>query len=161
MKIKKQIQRHYTRRQVKNDFLKYWRVVRRYTQIKYDLSEQDLEVLLYLYSEGLFTYYDYKEYTNTMSWDIKRFARLKEDGWIHMWHDKYRGSYRLYELTRHGRHVCTNLYKQLNGEVEIPENSKHNPLVTSKKYSDRVLWMSVKKFNEHVRKNKVSTRIEY
>ena len=38
----------------KNDYLKYWRVIRYFVKAKYGLSTADLEVLLFLYSEKYF-----------------------------------------------------------------------------------------------------------
>ncbi len=161
MKVVKQIQRNYTRREPKSDYLKWWRIIRRYTMIRYDLSTADLEMLLYLYSEGLFTYWDFQEYANAFGWDRHRFKRLKEDGWVHCWKEKHRGDHRLYEITRHGRHVCTNMYKMLNYEMQIPESTSKNPIMKKRTYSDKVLVLSIKKFNEEVRKQNPHKRIDY
>jgi hypothetical protein len=161
MKVVKQIQRNYTRREPKSDYLKWWRIIRRYTMIRYNLSTADLEMLLYLYSEGLFTYWDFQEYANAFGWDRHRFTRLKEDGWLHCWKEKHRGDHRLYEITRHGRHVCTNMYKMLNYEMEIPESTSKNPIMKKRTYSDKVLVLSIKKFNEEVRKQNPHKRITF
>lgn len=161
MKIKKQIQRHYIRREPKYDFLKYWRIVRRYTCIRYDLSTADLELLLYLYSQGLFNYSEFEEYSNFFGWDRRRFKRMKNNGWIHCWREKTETEYRLYEITSHGRHVCTNMYKMLNGEVPIPETPQNNPVMKKKVYSEKVLAIGIKKFNEEIRKNNPLKRFDY
>jgi hypothetical protein len=118
-------------------------------------------MLLYLYSEGLFTYWDFQEYANAFGWDRHRFTRLKEDGWVHCWKEKHRGDHRLYEITRHGRHVCTNMYKMLNYEMQIPESTSKNPIMKKRTYSDKVLVLSIKKFNEEVRKQNPHKRIDY
>ena len=60
----------------KNNYLKYWRVVRNFIQVKYNLSEPDLDILLFLFSEEYFTRDTYKEYAKLFSWDQKRFYRL-------------------------------------------------------------------------------------
>lgn len=152
MEIKQRRRKTYDRREVKSDYMKYWRTIRRYIQVKYDLSEPDLDVLMFLYSEQLFTYYKFLEFANDMSWDRERFKRLKDNEWIHMYSDKYRGQYRLYELTRKGRHVITKMYKHLSMELEISEVPKNNPVFNRARFSDRTLATSITKFNEEVRK---------
>ena len=37
------------------DYLKYWRVVRYFIKAKYGLSQADLDILLFLYSEKYFS----------------------------------------------------------------------------------------------------------
>ena len=37
-----------------NDYLKYWRVIRYFIKAKYDLTTADLDMLLFLKSEGRF-----------------------------------------------------------------------------------------------------------
>ena len=69
----------------KYNFLKYWRIVKYYIKRKYDLSEPDLEMLLYLYDEGRFDMNAFKEYSNIMHWDRNRFWKLKKRGFINIW----------------------------------------------------------------------------
>jgi len=161
MKVKKQIQKRYIRREPVSDYLKWWRVIRRFNCIKHDISSTDLDVVLYLYSESLFTYWDFVEYCQILGWDRKRFRRLIDDGWIHCWRNKKNGEHRLYELTRKGRHMCTYMYKTLNYESCIPETTKNNPVMRKKKFSEKVLAHSILRFNEEVRKRNPSVRIDY
>lgn len=145
----------YRRYEVDRDYLKWYRIVRRYTEVKYGLSPADLELMLYLYSEDFFNFYKFMEYCNTMGWDRGRFKRLTDDGFIHMWRDKTGSEHRLYELTRKGRHMVTNMYKHLNMEEEIPENATNNPLFKkSARFSEKTLARGIKAFNEDVRKKK-------
>ena len=37
------------------NYMKYWRVVRRYAFQKYDLSQEDLDVLFYIHDEHYFS----------------------------------------------------------------------------------------------------------
>ena len=62
---------------MKNDFLKYWRVVRYYIKRKYNLTQADLDILLFLYSEGRFTRQVFKAYEGVVNWEPKRFKRLQ------------------------------------------------------------------------------------
>jgi hypothetical protein len=53
------------------------------------------------------------------------------------------------------------MYKMLNYEMEIPESTSKNPIMKKRTFSDKVLVLSIKKFNEEVRKQKPQRRIEY
>ena len=41
------------------DYLKYWRVVRYFIKAKYNLSQADLDIILFLYSEKYFSKDDF------------------------------------------------------------------------------------------------------
>ena len=71
----KEPQNNYRRRAPQDNWLKYFRVIRYYMRRKYDLSLSDLEMLLFLYSEGLFTRSDFSEFGQIMSWDRRRFDK--------------------------------------------------------------------------------------
>jgi len=64
------------------DYLKYWRVVRYFIKAKYGLTQADLDMLLFLKSEGYFDKAKFDEFDNLMSWDKDRFKLLLRDGWI-------------------------------------------------------------------------------
>ena len=64
------------------DYLKYWRVVRYYIKSKHGLTQADLDVLLFLYSEKYFDKDKFQEFNELLSWDVKRFDKLLKDKWI-------------------------------------------------------------------------------
>lgn len=140
------------------DYLKWYRIVRRYTEVKYGLSPSDLELMLYLYSEGFFNFYKFMEYCKTMGWDRGRFKRFTDNGLIHMFRDKTKNEHRLYELTHKAKIMILNMYKHLNMEEEIPENHVNNPLFKkSALFSEKTLAIGIKAFNEEVRKKKMKS----
>jgi transcriptional regulator of NAD metabolism len=53
------------------------------------------------------------------------------------------------------------MYKMLNGEVPIPETPQNNPVMKKKVYSEKVLAIGIKKFNEEIRKNNPLKRFDY
>jgi hypothetical protein len=162
MKIRKQLQRqNYIRREPKNDYMKYYRVIRRYVMFRHEIQESDLEMLMFLYSEGLFTYWRFRELSNFNGWNVKKFKKMKDGGWIHMWRDKKGSEYRLYEMTRKGRMVITDMYKKLNYEEEISEMPKNNPIFKKGCFSHKVLAIGIRNFNQEVRKRNGLTYTEY
>jgi len=107
---------------MKSDYLKYWRVIRYFIKDKYGLSQNDLDVLLYLYSEGYFKTKDFEKFNEILSWDTKRFRRLLKEGWI-VYFREPRGKYAaVYELSYKCKRMIDSIYKKLDGE-EIPETT--------------------------------------
>ena len=61
-----------------NDYLKYWRVIRQYIKIKYNLTQSDLDILLFLKSESYFSKDKFEEFNEILSWDKQRFEKLRQ-----------------------------------------------------------------------------------
>ena len=122
-----------------NDFLKHWRVVRFYIKKKYNIGQADLDILLFLYSEGRFTRQIFNDYSQIVSWDRKRFKRLVDSGWIITWRKSHGRSFSIYELSHQAKMMISKAYKILLGEEEIPQSVKRNPLLKNNaKYLDKV-----------------------
>ena len=75
----------------KRDYLKYFRLARYYVRSKYKLKLGDLEMLLYLYSEGYFSKQVFHEYKQIMSWEKNKLERFIEEGWISVFREKVKG----------------------------------------------------------------------
>jgi len=83
---------------MKNDYLKYWRVIRQYVKVKYGLTQSDLDIILFLNSEGYFNKDKFEEFDRILSWEVQRFDRLLRDGWIEVFRKrqgKIKGLYTL------------------------------------------------------------------
>jgi len=128
MKIRRKIRRVYERYQPKNDYLKYWKVVKQWAKVKYDVGTADIEMMLFLYSEGLFTQKQFEEYNEIMSWDKNRFHNLLKDKWIIVWRKRKGREGTLYELGFRGKRLCASIYKKLNMEETVSEDRRRNPI---------------------------------
>lgn len=124
----------YNSHEPKYNFLKYWRIVRKWATIKYELSTSDLEVLLYLYDEGIWKKVTFLQTTEIHSWEQGRLNRYIEDGLVRIWRQGkgYKGHARLYELTPKAKRICKSVYLKLTQEETIPENKQNNPIYLSK-----------------------------
>jgi|TARA_R110000744_G_scaffold114561_9_gene214379 hypothetical protein len=131
---------------MKHDFLKHWRVVRYLIKKQYGLSQQDLELLLFLYSEGRFTKDDFDWYSTIVSWDIRRFIKLKKEGWVKQWRVNRGNTRAIYELTHKGKIAMGRVYRLLLGEEKFPE-SKRNPIYNPKRSSEKKYLNAMKKIN--------------
>lgn len=132
---------------MKDDYLKYWRVVRYFITKKYNITQTDLEMLLFLKSERYFTTKNFQTYHEVFPWDRNRFVRLRKNGWI-VEFPKRKGSRQMYELSNLAKSMIANLYSKLNGEV-FPESQSKNPLfATNVPYMHKVYRNMIKEINE-------------
>jgi hypothetical protein len=139
-----------------SDYLKYWRVIRYYMKSKYSLTQADLDMLLFLYSEKYFNKDKFEEFDRLLSWDEDRFNRLRKEGWIEVFR-KYSKSTKqkaLYQISRKGRMAITHMYKKLNGE-EIPTSQSNNSMFAKKvSYSDKRYKEFIIKMNSDLRQQR-------
>jgi hypothetical protein len=140
---------NYDRRQPTFDYLKYFRIVRYWVKRTHDLSLPDLEMLLFLYSERLFKRSDFNEYEEIFSWDVKRFERLRQEGWISIWRKASGSQPALYEVSYKGKRLIVSIYKKLAGEETISELAHRNPIFKKNSpYTDKVYRRAIKRMNK-------------
>ena len=152
MKVNTHIRKVYDRRQPKSDYLKYWKVIKQWARAKYNLGTADIEMMLFLYSEGLFTKFQFEEFNEIMSWDKNRFHKMLKDKWIIKWRERQGRESTLYELGFKGKRVCASIYKKLNKEETVAEDRKNNPMFErSTEYSNKVYRKMIKKMNNEVK----------
>ena len=137
-----------------NDCLKYWRVIRYFIKSKYGLTTPDLDMLLFLYSEDIFTKEKFKEFNELLSWDEDRFDRLLRDGWIESFYPTPVKHKTLYGLTFKTQRVISGIYKKLSGE-EIPTDIKNNRMFAKNvKYSDKVYRNMILEMNKAIQQQR-------
>lgn len=140
----------------KNDYLKYWRVVRKYIKECYGLNQSDLDMLLFLYSEPHFTQEQFEEFNTVCPWEKGRFQRLKRDGWIVMFRKNNYYVKALYDLSMKGKRVCSTTYKLLNGDMAYSERPQEGDMFKSRTstYSSRQHREIIKKINAKLKEGK-------
>ena len=130
-----------------NDYLKYWRVIRQYMKIKYGLTQSDLDILLFLYSEKYFSRYKFLEFDAILGWDKQRFEKLRQAGWIEVFRKRAGIHKALYQLSSKTNAMISSMYKKLNGE-EIPVSQQQNRMFaknisySDKKYKEMIIKMN-------------------
>ena len=134
-------------KKIGNDYLKYWRVIRYYIRNKYGLTQADLDILLFLYSEQYFTKDKFKEFDALVSWNVNRFDTLLRDGWIVVFRRGFKGSRAIYELPYKTSRMITSIYKKLSGE-EIPMGSGNTMFEKNVKYTDKVYRNMIMEMNK-------------
>jgi len=137
-----------------SDYLKYWRVIRQYIKVKYEISQSELDVLLFLKSEKYFSKDKFKEFDRILSWDENRFDKLLRDGWIEVFRKRKGKTKGLYSLSYKSVRLLTSLYKKLNGE-ELPTSPSQNPMfLKNVSYTDRRYREAIMKMNEFIRQQR-------
>ena len=148
------IRKNTSRRKPNYDYLKYWRTIRYWIKAKYKLTTPDIEMLLFLYSENMFTKTKFKRFEQIMSWDVNRCDKLLRDDWIHVWRKRKGKEATLYELTYKSKRIVTLIYKKLNGE-EIAETAHSNPLFRNDaSYMDKVYRQSIVEMNKFIKQQR-------
>ena len=115
-----------------DDFLKYWRVIRQYTKVKHGLTQSDLDILFFLYSEKYFSKAKFEEFDLIISWEEDRFKRLKAQGWIESFraYNTHTNTRAIYQLSMKAKRVVSSVYKMLKGQ-EMPTTPDANPMFKS------------------------------
>ena len=141
------------------NFLKYWRVVRYWARRKYNISDSDLEILLYLSDIDLFTRKQFKEFEGLLSWDKTRFNTLRDKGYVVQWReDATRRQAKLYTLSVAAKRIVTTVYKKLSQEEHIPENKINNPIFKGDNYADKMYRKAIRKMNAEREKRMIAER---
>lgn len=130
-----------------DNYLKYWRVIRKFVQVQYGLTQCDLDMLFFLYSEKYFGRDKFDEFDKLLGWDVMRFQRLVKEEWLVKFRNQVGKRRALYKLTHKAESMIQSVYRKLSGE-EIPVSSVGNRIFmknvpyTDKVYRDMILDMN-------------------
>ena len=137
-----------------DDYLKYWKVIRQYVKVKYELNQADLDMLLFLYSEKYFDKAKFDEFDALLSWDVKRFESLRERGWIVTFRTRQVGNKAIYQLSVKADYMIKSIYRKLSGE-EIPVSQSQNKMFAKNvSYLDKVYQDMIRKMNAIIKQQR-------
>lgn len=137
-----------------SDYLKFWRVIRYYMKAKHELSQADLDILLFLYSEGYFGKEKFDYFSQLVSWDKDRFDSLLRLGWLERFRRRGTDGRALYCLSDKAKKVIRDIYRKLEGE-EIPTSLSYNPMfLKNVSYNDKVYRNMILQMNAYYREQK-------
>ena len=163
MKIKRKYKKEkvYERRPLTYDFLAEWAIVRKWAKINYNLSTADLEMLLFLHKQKLFTRSDFAEYANFMSWDRDRFDRLLKEEWIYIWRKRGFGETNIYEVSFKCKKMITSIYKKLIGLEPIPVSPRRNKVFReTAPFHQKTLAKAINNFNDRFKERRQRPSLE-
>jgi hypothetical protein len=139
------------------DYLKYWRVIRQFMKIKYGVTQSDLDMLLFLYSEKYFDRDKFEEFDNLLGWDKQRFEKLRQNDWIVVFRKRMGNRKAIYQLSIKSVRMIQSIYRKLSGE-EIPVSSANNKMFAKNvSYSDKVYRNMIIEMNKVIKQQRHQT----
>ena len=102
---------------MKSNYLKYWKAVRYYFKMKYGLSQEELDILLYVYDLGYFSTKKLDKLEKLFSWDKDRITKMCTNGWLGAFDSPTKKDRKIYEISPKGKRVITHMYNILNREA--------------------------------------------
>jgi hypothetical protein len=132
------------------NLLKHYRIIRKWACKNNDLTDSDLELLIYLDCIDLFTIKDFKMGTYSYSWNNRRWNKLIQDDWIIVWRSRNRTTqkYNIYKVSFKGKQLIQRIYRIMIGEDDIPTSDRRNSIMKGKSYIDKVLQTSIYNVNK-------------
>ena len=132
------------------NLLKHYRIIRKWACKNNDLTDADLEVLIYLDCMDLFSKYDFEQGVYSYSWDNRRWGRLLKDGWIVVWRHRNRTTqkYNIYKVSFKCKQLIMRIYRIMLGEDDIPTSARRNKLIAGDTYTDKVMTKAIYNVNK-------------
>ena len=123
---------------------KYYRLVRKWVCKTYDLTDADLELLVYLDCKGRFTRQEFIDGTYTYSWDKTRWDRLRKAEYIETWRHRNRTTikYSIFKTSRKCSQIISRMYRILLGDEDLP-TSERSVFYNNESYTDKVMNKSI------------------
>lgn len=155
-KIRKQYDYSY---QPKFNYMKYVRTIRTYIQKKHEININELELLLYMYDEDLFTknqiINDFRGFFNIGS---AAFKRMVSREFIMFWRNYGYGVGSTYTISPLGKRIVKEFYGKLHGDEIFSEKDLNNEnFKASPMYSPAYLNM-IKKMSEEIKESRIRKR---
>ncbi len=139
------------RGEIKIDFLKHYRLVRKWACKTNEIQEADLELLMYLDPIVYFTRQDFLDGVLYYSWDKNRFYRLLKQGWIEDMKTRVANGnkgHNRYKVSTKGKQMIRRIYRILVGEEDIPESARRNSIMKGNSFSDKMYKLAIQKMNK-------------
>ena len=130
--------------------LKHYRIIRKWACKNNDLTDADLEVLIYLDCMDLFSKHDFEKGVYSYSWDNRRWNRLIQNGWIVVWRHRNRTTqkYNIYKVSFKCKQLIMRMYRIMLGEDDIPTSARRNKLIKGISYTDKVMTKAIHNVNK-------------
>lgn len=134
------------------NLLKHYRIIRKWASKNNDLTDAELELLIYLDCIDLFTKKDFEAGVYTYSWNNRRWNKLIQNDWIVVWRHRNRTTqkYNIYKISFKGKQLIRRMYRIMIGDEDIPTSERRNKLIAGDSYTDKVFTKAI----YHVNKDK-------
>ena len=132
------------------NLLKHYRIIRKWAAKNNNITDADLELLIYLYCIDLFTKIDFKMGAYSYSWNNRRWNSLLKEGWIVVWRKRNMTTqkYHIYRVSFKGKQLINRMYKMMLGIEDIPTSERRNVIMKGETYTNKVLKVSIDNVNK-------------
>jgi len=130
--------------------MKHYRIIRKWACKNNDLTDAELELLVYLDCIDLFTKKDFEAGVYTFSWNNRRWSKLLKNDWIKVWRNRNRTTqkYNIYTLSFKGKQLISRMYRIMLGYDDIPTSERRNKLIAGNSYTDKVMTKAIYNINK-------------
>ena len=132
------------------NLLKHYRIIRKWACKNNDLTDAELELLIYLDCMELFTKKDFEIGTYSFSWNNRRWSKLIQNDWIQVWRHRNRTTrkYNIYKVSFKGKQLISRMYRIMLGHDDVPISERRNKLIAGNTYTDKVLTQAIYNVNK-------------
>ena len=132
------------------NLLKHYRIIRKWACKNNDLTDAELELLIYLDCMELFTKKDFEIGTYSFSWNNRRWSKLIQNNWIQVWRHRNRTTqkYNIYKVSFKGKQLISRMYRIMLGHDDVPISERRNKLIAGNTYTDKVLTQAIYNVNK-------------
>ena len=104
------------------NLLKHYRIIRKWACKNNDLTDAELELIIYLDCIDLFTKKDFEKGVYTFSWNNRRWNKLIQNNWIEVWRHRNRTTqkFNIYKISFKGKQLISRMYRIMLGLDDIP-----------------------------------------
>ena len=103
------------------NLLKHYRIIRKWACKNNNLTDAELELLIYLDCKGMFTKHDFEIGTYSYSWNNRRWNKLLKEDWISVWRKQNRTTqkYNIYKVSLKCKQLIARMYRIMLGEENM------------------------------------------
>jgi len=132
------------------NLLKHYRIIRKWAAKNNNITDADLELLIYLDCIDLFTKIDFKMGAYSYSWNNRRWNNLLKNGWIVVWRKRNMTTqkYHIYKVSFKSKQLINRIYKIMLGIEDVPTSERRNVIMKGETYTDKVLKVSIDNVNK-------------
>ena len=132
------------------NLLKHYRIIRKWACKNNNLTDAELELLIYLDCMDMFSKHDFEIGTYSYSRNNRRWNKLLQDGWVVVWRHNNRTTqkYNIYKVSFKCKQLIQRMYRIMLGEEDIPTSERRNKIMKGKTYMDKVLQTSIYNVNK-------------
>lgn len=142
-----------------SDYLKYYRIIFRFVCVKHGFNTEEMDSILFLRHEGIFTRKKMLEFTQVLNWKKNRIRDFLARDVIKVF-DKRQGTIpERFVLSRKAKNAATDLYKFVEMRKDIPMSVHKNPLLKkSAPYSDKVYLNAIIDMQKVIKESHLKAR---